>query len=608
MTAFSRLAAASVRSGWRGGASALALLSAGVVHAQAAPPPLPPGATGTTREEVNRADLQPQAAPPSRLTVEGGIERAPCALADARFADVKVTLSDVVFDNLKGVSPADLRPAYADLIGKTLPISAVCEIRDAAATILRREGYLAAVQVPPQSIENGVVHFDVLMAKLVAVQVRGQTGRSEELIAAYLNKLVGQDVFNEQEAERYLLLAKDLPGYDVRLTLRPANDGVPGDVIGQVSVVHIPGAIDANIQNLGSHAVGRWGALLRGELYGLIGAGDRLSLGAYSTLDTKEQQVAQASYDVHIGGEGFALGSRFTYAWTHPDVGAGANVRSHTLLASLEASYPFVRTQTSSTIGALGIDFVDQNTRFNGIPLTRDHLRVLYGRVGFDTVDPMSLRGEAGYSAAEPRWRFAGQLELRQPLGILDATRSCSAGSARCADPSFVGSSVPAASQRTTVVRLSGEADWRPVPNISFALSPQAQYAHAPVLNYERFSGGNYTVGRGYDPGAVIGDSGVGFTAEFRYGSLLPKSQNAIAWQPFAFVDAIWVWNKDPTQNIDNPERLVSVGGGMRAEWGNHARLDATLAVPLERAGPLDRRGDVRFLLSLTTRLLPWGR
>jgi hypothetical protein len=58
------------------------------------------------------------------------------------------------------------------------------------------------------------------MAKLVSIRVRGDAGRSERIIARYLEKLTRQEVFNRDEAERYLLLAGDLPGFDVRLALR----------------------------------------------------------------------------------------------------------------------------------------------------------------------------------------------------------------------------------------------------------------------------------------------------------------------------------------------------------------------------------------------------
>ena len=57
------------------------------------------------------------------------------------------------------------------------------------------------------------------------MRVRGNAGRAERTIAGYLNKLTEQEVFNRYDAERYLLLAGDLPGYHVRLALRSAGRG-----------------------------------------------------------------------------------------------------------------------------------------------------------------------------------------------------------------------------------------------------------------------------------------------------------------------------------------------------------------------------------------------
>jgi hemolysin activation/secretion protein len=113
-----------------------------------------PDVATPTREEIDRPDLRPAARPPARLSVEGDVERAPCPLAAPNYAGITFTLSDVVFNNLAGVSAADLRGTFAEYVGQTVPLATVCEIRDRAATILRRQGYLAAVQVPPQEIET----------------------------------------------------------------------------------------------------------------------------------------------------------------------------------------------------------------------------------------------------------------------------------------------------------------------------------------------------------------------------------------------------------------------------------------------------------------------
>lgn len=576
----------------------VAFAAAPAVAQVTAPPPLP------TREEVNRAAPDVVERAPSRLTIAGGIERAPCPLADPRFADVKVTLREALFDNLQAVPAEALRPAYEAYLGREMPIAVVCEIRDAAATILRREGYLAAVQVPAQKITDGTIHFNVLMAKVVAIQVRGDAGRSERLIAGYLEALKGDAVFNERNAERYLLLARDLPGYDVRLTLRPAGTA-PGDVIGEVTVIKTPFTIEANVQNYGSRSVGRFGAMVRGEAYDLLGSGDRLTAGLYSTPDFEEQQVVQLGYDMRLGREGLTIGGRFAYAWTEPDLGAGAGARllSRTLVAAGEASYPFLRSQAANIRGAAGFELVNQRARLvpdtgGSIPISEDRTRTLYVRLDLQTMDRASIGSTSGYSVSEPRWRVGGSIELRKGIDIFGASDAGSVLLSR-----FDGK------PNGFLVRASASGEYRPVPAITVSLSPRAQYAADPLLGYEQFSGGNFTVGRGYDPGAIIGDSGVGFAAELRYGRIAPHSRDDLVVQPYAFFDQAWVWNKGALAALaPDPQSLSSIGAGLRGAYGDHARIDLTVAAPLRRAPNDVKRRDPRILLSFSTRLLPWSR
>ena len=139
--------------------------------------------------------------------------------------------------------------------------------------------------------------------------------------------------------------------------------------------------------------------------------------------------------------------------------------------------------------------------------------------------------------------------------------------------------------------------------SFAFALSPRAQYAFDPLLSFEEFTAGNYTVGRGYDPATLLGDSGVGVSAELRGPHLSPIKQSNLLVQPYVFADAAWVWNKNFG---GDPEHLLSVGGGVRADLSDRLHIDAVVAVPTEKAGLLNRRGDTRFLLTLTSRLLPW--
>ncbi len=555
-----------------------------------------------TREELSpgrqAADVPGEG---SRLRVEGGVERAPCPLADPRFANVTVNFADVQFDGLRGVDASILKDSWSDLAGRDIPIASLCEVRDRAATALRQLGYLAAVQVPPQRIEKGgTVRFDILMARLVAIEVRGDAGRSEKLIAAHMEALKGQPLFNVHEAERHLLLARDLPGYDVRLALRPAGTA-PGEVIGEVQVVRRRIELDANLQNLGSNAVGRFGGLARVRLNDLTGMGDSTVLSIFNTVQPEEQTVLQAGHSMALGSDGLRLSADFTYAWSKPDI-EGLDLKSQTLIATAALSYPLVRRQVHTLLASGGLDVVNQDLRIGSLPLSRDRLRVIFLRLEGEAIDPGSLASTTGYSGVEPKWRIGGNLEVRHGLAGLGASEPCGFAAA-CVPTGQLDGDASA-----FVVRAGAQAEYRPVPRLTFALSPRAQYSPDALLSYEQMSAGNYTVGRGYDPGTLTGDSGVGFGAEVRYGRVLPRSPRGIAVQPFLFFDAAWMWRHSSDFAGDNPQKLFSAGGGVRATWSNHARLDLTLATPLRRAGVQEERGDTRLLLSFTTQILPWRR
>ncbi|MFP5329701.1 MAG: ShlB/FhaC/HecB family hemolysin secretion/activation protein [Alphaproteobacteria bacterium] len=577
--------------------SSLLVSASAQAVAQTSVRPLPP-----TREEVTRPEPRPPIEARPRLEIEGGIERAPCALDNPEFKDIRFTVRGAQFEGLEGLSETDLQSSYASLVGTEQPIAVVCEIRDRAATILRDAGYIAAVEVPEQRIADGVVRFRVLMARLTQVRVRGDAAGAEKIIAGYLNELTKQPVFNRFQAERYLLLASDLPGYTVRLTLRPAGTK-PGDVVGDVTVQRIPGYADVNIQNAGSKELGRWGGLARAQLYGLTGFADRTTLAAFTTSDLKEQQTVQLGHDFRLGSEGLGIGGLFTYAWAHPSIPGDDDVRAETMLATIQADYPLIRSLARNLRGSIGLDIVNQDVELDSIELTRDRLRVAFARLGFEAVSTQFSRGR---SLVEPEWRFASALELRKGLGILGATESCGPTGADCLAPGEVPPSRLEGRSTAAVVRALLYGEYRPVPKVTLALGARAQYAWKPLLSFEEFSAGNYTVGRGYDPGVLLGDRGWGTQVEIRVGSTVPASAKRAAIQGYAFWDHAKVTTLDRLFILDQADKLDSVGGGVRVTYDRFI-LDAAAAIPLTKVGLFDKKPDPRLLISLTTRLWPWS-
>ncbi|WP_170234835.1 ShlB/FhaC/HecB family hemolysin secretion/activation protein [Croceicoccus sediminis] len=587
--------------------AAMALAGAAIMPAIAlaqAGPDVPPTAL-PTREEIERGVVQGALSDLNNSAIDPTVvERAPCPLAAPEFADISFTLGNVVFTGLEPFPEGtDLSGAWSGMAGQTLPVAAVCEIRDRAATMLRSMGYLAAVQVPPQTIEDGTLRLDVLAARITRLQIKGDAGPNEGILLRYLSPLTEQAVFNSDEAERTLLLTRDLPGVDARLALRPV-DGRPGELIGEVSVRRIPWSADALVQNFGSKATGPWSILGRVRFAGQTGMGDATTLSLVRSADFDEQLVFQIGHELRAGRNGLRLAGDFTYAKTKPTVGGQNPFAAETVAGTIRADYPLIRSRTRNLFLGGGLDIVDQDVKFGSATLTEDRLRVAWLRADYATVDELSANGRAGYSALEPRLGVSGGVEVRQGLDIFGASTDCSKNFAKCLAPGEDFTSRLDGDPTAFVLRADANVAWRPDPRFTIAFQPRAQWAPDALLSYEEFSGGNYTIGRGYDPGAVLGDSALGFRSEVRYGSAWPEVAGGHAVQPYAFFDAGWFWNEDSGFDDLGAEKLFSTGGGVRANFMDRFRLDAALAVPLRDTRFDDgAKGDWRALISLSVLL-----
>jgi hemolysin activation/secretion protein len=573
--------------------TALAMVPLAPVHAQV-------GAPSRDDLQVGR-DNAPS--PTTRLTVDDDIERGPCPLAEPAFAETRVTFSAVEFTGLPGIPAADLAPAWSDLAGRDLPITALCEVRDRAATLLRARGFLAAVQIPPQRIEKGgVARMEILAAKLTELQVRGKAGAAEGLIAEHLEPLTREDYFNTNDATRNLLLLRDLPGYDARLTLRSAGRA-PGEVVGDITVDYRPIELTVGAQNLGAKATGREGLFAELALNGVLGLGDRTTASIYNTVDWDEQRIIRFGEEIALGANGLRLGGSVLFGRSEPSL-AGGGFLTKTFSAEGHLRAVLQRRQASSLALTGGLELVDQELSFAGTQLGNDELTVAFLRLDHAMIDNASASWVGGYSPRDPKWRSAMSFEVRKGIGLFGASHDCSV-LANCLPPN-VPISNALADPRAFVARLEGVIEYRPAHRVTLALSPLVQVSDDALLPYEQASFGNYTIGRGLDPGVVVGDDAVGASFEVRAGSRYPGARGGFAFEPFVFLDWAKAWIDDNHINPD-PRDVLTTGAGVRARWGDHFDMGLTFAAPLKRAGYQLERSDPRLLFTIAARLLPWG-
>jgi hemolysin activation/secretion protein len=125
------------------------------------------------------------------------------------------------------------------------------------------------------------------------------------------------------------------------------------------------------------------------------------------------------------------------------------------------------------------------------------------------------------------------------------------------------------------------------------------QYATKGLFAGEEIAFGGNQIGRGYDPGTLTGDAGVGGSAELRYDR--PINQWAIDnAQFYAFYDVASVTNRGAGQLSRS---LNSTGFGVRLSLAADIAFNVEFAQPLEAVQTSDngRKGS-RILFGASAR------
>ncbi len=509
-----------------------------------------------------RQDLNPEARRGARPAASSSDLFAPpsappCPLASSTLS-FKLQAVDIAGSSIE---PEDAADAYARLVGTEIPVARICDIRDRLALILFRRGRLARVEVPEQTISGGRLRIEVTEARIVAVRVRGDIGPGQDRVEAYLDKLRGMTPFDLDTAQRYLLLANDVPRVRVAAALRPAAEG-QGAIDLEVQLSRDPVNYLVAAQNTGSDSLGPWSVLTRVDLNSFTRFGERTTLIGYRTVIDNEQWIAQLVEEARFGSRGLLGRVSLAYGQSRPGgLLAPLKLQGKSFVGSAEVRYPLIRLRRHSLYASAGVDFVDQSTSFpGGDVLADDKIRVVWTRLTGDFARGLG-----------PDFDLAGNAELegRKGLSVL--------GASRAGDP---GLSRIQGRPDAWLARFDFEGHlthrWA-----DLGVRAQAQYADRPTVSYEELAVGDLTIGRGYEPAVLSGDRGV--SAEVKLQSRPLRIFDGVAISPFVFGDASYVMNLD----IGSESRVLrSAGGGVEARLPYGARLQFAWAYPFDKPFP----------------------
>lgn len=495
---------------------------------------------------------RPVPIPPSQPDFDFRID-APSRSAGGRDLDTVIfTLKDLHITGAKMLPEETFRSLYAKLIGQTVKLSNILDVADGIEKIYRDKGYiLVRAYVPPQRVRDGVFAINVVEGKIAHVTVQGGTPATQDKIKQYLQPSVDQAPLPLVSMERSLLLSNDLPGTTASGVLKPSED-VPGasDLVVNVNQPRFTGGLGSD--NRGSRYSGLWTLIADAQINSIFDGADQLTGAFITSPDATKQVATQARYRRAIGPDG-VIGT-IAGTITHGQPGSTLSafgVVTDSWAVGPRLTWPIIRSREQS----LQLD--------GGITFQQSGVDILASRTAHDVWRVADINATYLYS----NWMGGSWMAtagIAQGIPALGASPNLSANLSRKGGyldfTKFTG-----------LVRYVGFLP----EGFSVVVTGQGQFSSAPLINGELISFGGAGIGRGYDPGAITGDHGLGGSGELRYDAPW-TNQYVLNVQPYVYADGGQTWYIQRGAAIDPnfmDQSVTSVGGGVRLALPYNASL-----------------------------------
>lgn len=530
-------------------------LSLLLINGVQAAPPIPVStaspAVAKNRLSAPTPGMQPVA---MGVAVSAPKPQAPTAFAGAE--QIKLQLNQVIIEGNTVYSTAVLQQIFQSSIGKEISLLDLQNMVYDITQKYRRDGYiLSRAFLPAQSIKNGVVKVQIVEGYINEVTVTGDPGRIKPMLLAYGAKIAASRPLRLQVIERYLLLANDLSGTNVKAVLTPSPT-TPG--ASELSLVTQQQFAQGYVyqDNYGTRYLGPQQTTLGGNLNSVFASGDTNSVRIVNTADPNELRFLQLIHAQPLGASGARWSVAGNYTRTNPGfllnpldvIGVSRSVQS-------DVAYPIIRSRASNLTVHAGANYENDYSTISAQQFYDDHLRTMTAGGSYDFSD-----------------RFLGintmQFDVQHGFNILGANNG--------GDRSRPQGRSDFTKFNLAMYRLQSLGS-----RFSALAAVQGQYACSPLLAASQFTFGGPDFGRGYDPAEFSGDDGIAGKAELRMDTQ-PELRLLQTVQYYIFYDAGKIWNLSPlvppSQTSAN-----SAGLGTRMNFTRHFAGDFFLAKPLTR-------------------------
>ncbi|MGH3597446.1 MAG: POTRA domain-containing protein, partial [Mycobacterium sp.] len=261
--------------------------------------------------------FQTPPAPRSSLQITPAIPKQ--RLAPAAAKKIHFTLRRLEIVGATVYKPEALLPLYKKYLGRRISVADLYRIADAITVKYRNAGYiLSRAFVPAQKINDGTTRIEVIEGYVDGIQYRGRPPGRDDLFAYWNRHIMQSRPLQLAVLERYLLLAGDLAGANVRSVFEPSKKHVgAATLIVILTEKHVD--LHADLDNRGTRTLGPlqlnagWAI---NDGFGLYGR------SAFNFVVTpqaaQELQYYNFTQAETLDGEGTKASLSLSYVHTHP--------------------------------------------------------------------------------------------------------------------------------------------------------------------------------------------------------------------------------------------------------------------------------------------------
>lgn len=475
-------------------------------------------------------------------------------------AKIKFKLNQIILAGNKIFTDAQLEEIYADKLHKEISVAELEGIVQNITNFYRNQGYiLSRAILPPQHVENGIVHIRILEGYISNVAIQGDPKRSVYLLRCFGKQISKSRPLQIDVLERYLRLSNEVPGLSARSVLEPSKTDTGASDMTIVAQQKTWAAF-ASYDNYGTLYLGPQQITANITGNSIFTPGDSTRLTTVRTARPQMLKYVDLNYNFYLGSQGLNGTVGGNSSQTRP----GLNLQ--TIKISGDAvnlygalQYPMIRSRNGDLTLDGGFNYIDSGSNTFNHMIYDDHLRPAKFGATYNFADKfLGTNSVSGH--------------IEHGFNILGASNNPNSRKV-----SRFGADGIYTKLNATGGRLQ-QLFWR----FSTFIYMTGQYSFQPLLATAQFAYGGSQLGRGYDPAEIIGDRGVGGSVELRLDTT-PGWSFLQAAQFYGFFDEGAIWNIKNVLGVKKKQSCTSTGLGVRLTLNKYFSGNLMFAQPLTK-------------------------